>query len=136
MMLCWFLKYINMTRPSVYKFSLPLEPPSHLPTHPNPWVGRDQAELPESYRTSHWLAGWQTLVPTFQHYSLSSPHARTVASSGYCKDGMKVTKPLLRKWTTNNDRVFSLQNESIKLYIVNGEQSDDADSRNAKPAGW
>jgi len=35
-MLYWFLPYINMNQPLVYIHPLPLEPLSHLPSHPTP----------------------------------------------------------------------------------------------------
>ena len=45
---CWFLPYISISQPQVYVCPLPLEPLSHLPTHPTP-LGCHRALLPASY---------------------------------------------------------------------------------------
>ena len=112
-------------------------PPTSHPTPPL-WVVVETRLSSQSHAaTSQQLSVWHTVVPMSRYYCLNSSHPRIIASLlGYCKVYMKVTKPLLRKWTPNNDWVFSLQNESIKLYIVNGEQSDNTNSRNTEPVGW
>ena len=53
-MLCWLLLYTNKDQTQVYICSLPLEPSSHLPTHPTPshpfrWSQSTRFELPELY---------------------------------------------------------------------------------------
>ena len=55
--LCWFLPHINMNRSQVYICPIPLEPPSHLPSHPTP-QGCHSTGLSSLCHTenSHWMS--------------------------------------------------------------------------------
>ena len=75
-MLCCFLPYINRSQPQVYICPLPLEPPSHLPPHPNPSRLSQSTALSSLLHTakSHWLSLLHTVMYMFQCCSFSSSH--------------------------------------------------------------
>ena len=54
--LCWFLPYITLSQPQVFICLLLLEPPSHLPLHPNP-LGCNRALVCDPWVSSKFPLG-------------------------------------------------------------------------------
>ena len=65
--LWWLLPYINVSQPQVYMCPLPLEPPSHLPSHPTP-LGCHRAPSVISLSNTantHWLPILHMVIHNF-----------------------------------------------------------------------
>ena len=75
--LWWFLSYLPMSQPWVYRCALSSEPPSHLPLHPTP-LGCPRAWDSSSLHhtaSSHWISALHTVKCMFPSpFSLSYFH--------------------------------------------------------------
>ena len=72
--LCWYLPNINMNKPQVYIYPLPLKPPSHLPLHHSSLGCHRVLGLSSLHGTAntHWLSILHMVMYMLQSYFLYS----------------------------------------------------------------